>query len=134
MSTVTKPREFRNVLPLPCLGSYEPRPGEQQTACFLGPEQMVCQEREKGGCIAEGLLPIPVPKGFEGALLAAMRDSNGQTFLPSQANAQLITDRNAGLFDHLQPETRKGVYNALRNPLRHTRASPRPFGTTLVSR
>jgi len=113
-----KPREWRNLKPLPCGGVYQP----DTTAFFLGPDRMVCQERVDGKCIARGLVPVPVPDGIDNALTAAINNNDPKNSIYRTWSGQLITDRNGGLYDSLketflwasQPQARRAIYESLR--------------------
>eukprot|EP01036_Dinobryon_divergens_P031847 gene31847-41327_t len=114
-STELKPREFRNLRPIPCTGVYKSAtnaaatassliPGNQtsnfcvavvSTPCFfLGPEKMTVQQR--------GVMPVPIREDFEPALVAAMKTSVDQRANVYKSwSGQVITDRNNALFDSL---------------------------------
>ncbi|KAJ1408257.1 hypothetical protein B484DRAFT_200235 [Ochromonadaceae sp. CCMP2298] len=117
--TELKPRDWRNVKPLPCVGVYAP----DTAAVFLGPDRMSCQQRGDGTCIAKGLVPVPLPEGLEPALRAAMDNTVGpEDSIYRSWSGQLVTDRNGGFFDYLketfvwagQPQARRAIYEALR--------------------
>ena len=50
-----RPREFRTLKPLPCVGTYEQDVGNRFSSMFLGFEQMVVQERADGKCVCKGI-------------------------------------------------------------------------------
>ena len=126
----TRPRDFRDLKPLPCVGVYELNKINRQTSFFLGPDRMVCQEREDGKCILRGLVPVLVPPGFEPPLSAAMAVSsaantagNGDDSMHlSSWSGQVIMERNKALYDNLQDTfqwasqqgARRRIYEALR--------------------
>jgi hypothetical protein len=93
-----KPQEFRNLLPLPCVGNFEIEDGYRIDSCFLGPEKMSVSERSDGKMICSGLVPIQISGDIEPALFAAMKINDRSTYFKSWSGAT-ITDRDAGLFD-----------------------------------
>jgi len=131
-----KPREFRNLKPIPSLGIYSPPGSESIAAFYLGPEKMVCQQRnnDPNSCIARGIIPVPIPDGFDNAILAAIpsyddvtdtsssSSSSSSSSYRSNWSGQLITDRNNGLYDNLKqvflwaskPQARRMIYETLR--------------------
>lgn len=125
MSTVmVRPREFRQLCPLPCTGLYQISADERVTAMFLGPEQMSIQQRPDGKCITRGLFPIGIREDFEAPLVAAMTWAEQQEELRLYRawSGQVITDRNGGLYDNLnalfawagRPDARRDVYEQVR--------------------
>ena len=124
ISVETKPREFRNLKPLPCSGIYKTgnKYTDKVSAFFLGPEKMVIQQRVDGKCIAKGLLPIAVNDEIDSAVASAMKSADSRSNVYKTWSGQLITDRNSGLFDNLlqvfqwagKNSARKEIYEALR--------------------
>jgi hypothetical protein len=122
MSSVElKPREYRNLRPLPCAGVYKVSDKETRSAIFLGPNRMSIQDKGDGKCIARGVVPISIPPEMEVGLLSAAQNKDRDNVYKSWSG-QTITDRNGGLFDnllkamHICPNSnvRKEIYEALR--------------------
>ena len=125
-----KPREFRNLNPIPSLGVYSPPGSESISSFYLGPEKMICQQRNNdvNSCIVRGIIPVPIPDGFDNALLAAIPsyddddDASSSSTYRSNWSGQLITDRNGGFYDNLKqvfiwaskPQARRTIYETLR--------------------
>lgn len=123
-----KPREFRNLNPIPSLGIYSPPGSESISSFYLGPEKMICQQRNNdvNSCIVRGIIPVPIPDGFDNALLAAIPsyddDTSSSSTYRSNWSGQLITDRNGGFYDNLKqvfiwaskPQARRTIYETLR--------------------
>ena len=118
-----KPREFRNLKPIPSIGVYSPSSSECIPSFYLGPDRMVCQQRNDNPntCIVRGIVPVPIPVGYDSALQAAIPSSDSKTY-GNNWSGQLITDRNGGLYDSLkqtfiwasQPQARRAIYESLR--------------------
>eukprot|EP01041_Mallomonas_annulata_P009887 gene9887-20573_t len=128
--TDTKPREFRHLRPLPCVGVYEPEDDISVSSVFLGPEKMTIRERDDEKMIAKGLVPIPIRDDIETGLIAAMKTDDRDTVYKTW-NSASITDRDGGFFDNLspilkklasKPTARKDMFEALR--LRGSSISP----------
>lgn len=111
VSVSAKPREFRNLLPLPCIGTFSPNNEDKVSCVFLGPDRLVCQERVDGSCIGRGLIPAAVPTGYESALCAAMEILNsGYSAMKSSTSMLLVTDRNGGIYDNFDTQTKRLLY------------------------
>lgn len=119
----TTPREFRNLKPLPCTGSYSPDADDKYSSFYLSPTKLTVQERNDGKMITRGLVPIPVNDDLEPAIVAAMKSSiEERNAMFRSWSGQLITDRNGGIYDALtktfiwssKPYARKEIYESLR--------------------
>eukprot|EP00607_Mallomonas_marina_P007389 CAMPEP_0182420440 /NCGR_PEP_ID=MMETSP1167-20130531/5233_1 /TAXON_ID=2988 /ORGANISM="Mallomonas Sp, Strain CCMP3275" /LENGTH=435 /DNA_ID=CAMNT_0024596377 /DNA_START=245 /DNA_END=1552 /DNA_ORIENTATION=+ len=125
----TRPREFRHLRPLPCVGTYEPDEDVCVSSVFLGPERMSIKKGINGQIIAKGLVPIPIREDIESGLVAAMKPDDRAEIFKSWSAAS-ITDRDGGFFDNLspilkwapKPNARKNIYEYLR--LKGSSSSP----------
>ena len=120
------PREYRDLLPLPCIGTYKTIGRREISALFLGPDQMVCDDKGGGKCLARGLVPIPIQSdGSNVAFLTAMQAS---IYTSNRGcSSQLLTDRTGGFYDNLKnvafpwavgsraQYTSRAVYDCLRS-------------------
>jgi hypothetical protein len=125
------PREFRQMRPLPCSGSYKQEDGRFYSSLFLAFENMVVKERDDGTCVCKDVVAVPINDGFEPAIVAAMKvGPMGDGSLTRGWSGQLVTDRDNALWDNLvsifpwasKREAQRSIYQALR--LRGTCASP----------
>jgi hypothetical protein len=103
---------------------------------FFSFENMVVKQRNDGKCVCKGIVPIPLPKDFEPAIVAAMKVSNddsessGATGYKKSWSGQIITDRDGALWDNLENifqwaskyQAKTEIYQALR--MRGTCESP----------
>ena len=119
-----KAKEFRTLKPLPGIGVYTPiREGASFPALFFGPERMVCEEKQAGECVAQGLIPVQIPNGYEIAFLQTMNTNSAivGNWFPGH-----LTERNGGIYDNLRqilswagcPQARQEIYTSL-----HSRGS-----------
>ncbi len=121
--TKMRPKEYRNLKPLPCYGTWNPEPSIRQNAVFLAPEQMRIQERVDGKHVAKGVMPIPVPSDLEFSLGAAMKTANRAQVFNGWSGAT-VTDRTGGIYDNLDRTfeklnvgstmVKREIYDALR--------------------
>jgi len=95
-----RPKEYRNLEPLPCYGVWQPNKELWQNAMFLVPEQMVVRERVDGNVLARDIMPLPIPANIEFGLGAAMKSASTDTIFNGWSGAG-ITDRSDGIYDHL---------------------------------
>jgi hypothetical protein len=113
---------FRSLKPLPCVGTYENEAGVKYSSMFIGPEQMMVQERVDGKCICQGLVPLTVRPDLEPGIVAAMKTSMERNNIFKSWSGSVITDRDGGLYDnlnniftwHSQYKAKKEIYEALR--------------------
>ena len=128
----TEPRDYRQMRPIPCTGSYQGEDGRSYTSLFLAFENMVVKEREDGVCICKNIIAVPINDGFEPAIIAAMKIGNAEQsgIFTRGWSGQTITDRDNGLWDNLanvftwasKREAQRKIYSALR--MRATCYSP----------
>lgn len=122
MPVDTRPKEYRNLKPLACAGTYMLNQNEKYSAFFLGPEKLVIQQREDGECIAKAILPINVKDDMEPALLASIKSEDQRLGIYQSWSSQVLTDRNGALYDNLdatfrwanKPSARREIYELLR--------------------
>ena len=119
--TELRPREYRNLKPLPCYGMWNPDKTLRQNAMFLAPEQMSVRERVDGNMIAKGLMPIVIPTELEFGLGAAMKTASTDIVFNGWSGA-VITDRSGGLYDNVDKVlanigpmgAKREIYNSLK--------------------
>lgn len=116
-----RPREYRNLRPLPCSGQYKVSSKETKFSFFLGPSRMTTQDKGEGKCIARGIMPIAIPEDMESVLLGTALSSN-QVDNYKTSSGLTITDRDGGLFDSLltalplipNSNYKRDIYDALK--------------------